>query len=153
MKKVLICVDDTNGSLIAIEKFVDIFSAGFPEATVLVYVEKIEGRSFMDEMLGDAELVELKEALKNTEYQEALDKKAKYVLDYFEKALKGKGVPNISRVIKAGHPADEILMAAGEEHAEIIIIGSRGKRLHTILLGSVSREVANRADIPVLIAR
>jgi len=32
-------------------------------------------------------------------------------------------------------------------------MGSKGKRMHTLLLGSISREVANRAEIPVLIAR
>jgi len=107
----------------------------------------------MDEMLGDAELSTLKNALKGTDYQEALDKKAKAVLDFFESSLKEKGFTKIKRVVKEGHPADEILATAKEENAEIIVIGSKGKRLHTLLMGSVSREVSNRSEISVLIAR
>jgi hypothetical protein len=35
----------------------------------------------------------------------------------------------------------------------MIIIGSRGRRTHGFLMGSVSREIANSCEIPVLIAR
>ncbi|MCK4587348.1 MAG: universal stress protein, partial [Gammaproteobacteria bacterium] len=34
-----------------------------------------------------------------------------------------------------------------------IVIGSRGKRTHDFLLGSVSREVANGSSIPVLLTK
>ncbi len=153
MKKALMAVDDSKGSLPVVEKFSDFFSGAHPKEILLLYVEKIEGRSLMDEMLGDAELSTLKIALKGTDYQEALDKKAKAVLDFFEKALKEKGFKKIKRVIREGHPADEILAAAKEENVDIIVVGSRGKRLHTLLMGSVSREVSNRAETSVLIAR
>ena len=153
MKKALVAVDDSRGSLSVVERLSDFFSNTSPEKIVLLYVEKIEGKSLMDEMLGDAELSTLKIALKETDYQEALDKKAKTVLDFFEKALKEKGFTEIKRVVKEGHPADEILATAKEENVELIVVGSRGKRLHTFLMGSVSREVSNRSGISVLIAR
>lgn len=153
MKKILIAVDDSKGSNAIIETFAPLFSCSRPETVVLLYVEKIEGRSLMDEMLGIAEMSTLKEQLQGTEYQDALDKKANAILNYYKKSLEDKGVTGIKTVIKVGHPADEILQTAKEEGVEMIIIGSRGKRLHTLLMGSVSREVANRAEIPVLIAR
>ena len=59
----------------------------------------------------------------------------------------------VKTIIKEGHPADEILKTAKEEDAEMIVIGSRGKRMHTLLMGSVSREVANTAEIPVLLIK
>ncbi len=153
MKKVLIAVDDSKGAKAAVKTFVNLFSCIRPKTVLLLYVEKIEGKSLMDEMLGVAEMSTLKEQLRGTVYQEAMDKKAKAVLNHYKKFLKGKRVTSVKSIIKVGHPTDEIIKTARKEGAEMIIIGSRGKRLHTFLLGSVSREVANIADIPVLIAR
>lgn len=153
MKTILIAVDDSKGSQAPIDTFVGLFSCTRPETVVLLYVEKIEGKSLMDEMLGMAELSALKEQLQGTVYQDALDKRAHAVLRQYQKQLSDKGVTGVKTVVKQGHPAEEILATAKEENAEMIIIGSRGKRLHTLLMGSVSREIANRAELPVLIAR
>lgn len=153
MKKILIAIDDSKGSRRAVDTFAELFTHCRPEEVVLLYVEKIEGRSLMDEMLGQAELSTLKEELKGTRYQKLLDERAGKVTGYFRKVLEGKGVTGIRTVVREGHPADEILDAAKEEDADLIVVGSRAGRLHTLLMGSVSREVANRADRPVLIAR
>jgi nucleotide-binding universal stress UspA family protein len=153
MKKVLIAVDDSKGSEAAVRTFIDLFSTNRSLIAVLLYIQKIEGRSFMDDMIGEAELSTLKEMLKGTEYKELLDKKAEKVISYHREILEKSGVTGIRTLIRDGHPADEILITAKEEGADMIIIGSRGKRMHNLLMGSVSREVANRADIPVLLAK
>jgi hypothetical protein len=62
MKKVLIPVDDSKGSLASLKVFQELFSSENPASVVLLYVEKMEGRSLMDDMLGKAELSTLKEA-------------------------------------------------------------------------------------------
>jgi nucleotide-binding universal stress UspA family protein len=150
----LIAVDESKGSVNAVEKLLIAFAPPYMEETVLVYVEKIEGKSLIDEMLGDAEMSTLKESLKGTEYQEMLDKQAVKVLNYFERMLKEKGVTDIKRITREGHPADEILAVAKEENVGMIVMGSRGNRLDKLLMmGSVSREVANRAEVPVLIQK
>ena len=59
----------------------------------------------------------------------------------------------IKTVIRKGHPAEEILATAKEEGVDMIIIGSRGKRTTHLFMGSVSREVANNAEIPVLLVK
>ena len=153
MKNILLAVDDTKGS----EK---VFSVGShfcscirPEKIVLVYVEKFEGRSLMAEMLGDAEMSTLRDVLRGSEYQEALDKKAQTLLDHYKKSLEEKGLTGIKTVIKKGHPAEEILNAVGEEKAEMIVIGSRGKRTSHLFMGSVSREVVDRSEVPVLLVK
>lgn len=153
MKKVLIAVDDSKGSEAAVRTFIDLFSSNWPETVVLLHIQKIEGRSLMDEMLGEAEMSTLKETLKGTEYQEMLDKKAEKVISYHRKLLEGKGVGGIKALVREGHPADEILTAAKEEGSDLIIIGSRSRRMHNLLMGSVSKEVATRSDIPVLLAK
>lgn len=153
MKRILVAVDDSKGSENAVSALTELYSCSRPEKVVLLYVQKIEGRSLMDEMLGKAEMSTLKEELKGTEHQEMLDRKAEKIISYHKRKLEEKGIDGIKPVIKEGHPADAILDSAREEKVGMIIIGSRGKRMHSLLMGSVSREVANRADIPVLIAR
>lgn len=153
MEKVLIAVDDSRGSLDAVNTFLDVFSCRPPEEVVLAYIEKIQGRSLMDEMLGEAEMSTLKETLKGTEYQQQLDERARKVLAYFSGMLEEKGIGGVKKVVRQGHPADEIMEAAKEEGVKMIIVGSRGKRLHGLFMGSVSREVANRSELPVLIAK
>jgi len=153
MKTILIAVDDSKGSLATLETYGNLFTCVRPETTYLLSVQKIEGRSLMDEMLGVAEMSTLKEQLEGTDYKDALDKKATAILDHHKKKLEERGVTGIKTMVRQGHPADEILDAAKSVNAEMIIIGSRGKRLHTLLMGSVSREIANNAEVPVLIAR
>jgi nucleotide-binding universal stress UspA family protein len=153
MERVLIAVDDSKGSVQALRAFLDVFSSRPPREVLLLYIEKIEGRSLMDEMLGKAEMSTLKEELKGTEYQEKLDERARKVLAYFTKELADKGIEGVRSVVREGHPAEEILQAAKEEEVELIVVGSRGKRLHSLMMGSVSREVANNAATPVLLAK
>ena len=153
MKKILIAVDDSKGSDTAINRFAELFGCRIPETVLLLYVQKIEGRSLMDEMLGEAEMSTLKEMLKGTEYQEMLNRRSEKIISHHKKILEEKGITGIKTVIKEGHPADEILKTAKEEGVEMIIMGSRGKRMHTLLMGSVSREVANTAEIPVLLIK
>jgi nucleotide-binding universal stress UspA family protein len=153
MKKILIAVDDTKGSKNTFQMCGSMCSCMRPDAIVLVYVEKFEGRSLMDSMLGEAELSTLREVLEGTEYKNALDKKANDILAHYKKTLEEKGISGIKTVIRTGHPADEILSTAKEENVDMIIVGSRGRRISHAFTGSVSREVVNRAHIPVLVVK
>ena len=152
MKKILIAVDDTKGSQSVLKTFIDLFKCLRPETVVLLHVEAL-GKSILDERIGVSELSTLSEVLKGTEFQEILDRKAKAIIETHEKTLIDNGVTGIKTVIKFGHPAEEILDTAKEESADMIIMGSRGKRMHTLMLGSVSREVVNNAEVPVLLVR
>jgi nucleotide-binding universal stress UspA family protein len=152
MKKVLIAVDDTKGTKRAFPICSQLCSCIGLEEVILIYVEKYEGRSLMDEMLGDAEMSTLREVLEGTEYKEALDEKAGKVIDYYTKVLKADGISSVRSEIREGHPAEEILKAAEETGAEMIMLGSSTRVSHTFM-GSVSREVVNRCSIPVFIAK
>ncbi len=154
MKRVLIAVDDTKGTKNAFSMCSHVCGCIRPETVMLVYVEKLEGRSLMDDvLLSVSEMKTLKEALEGTDYQEALDKKAQNILGYYKKALEDKGISGVKTIMKKGHPAEEILATAKEERADMIIIGARGKRTTHLFMGSVSREVANGSEVPVLLVK
>ncbi|MBI4689987.1 MAG: universal stress protein [Nitrospirae bacterium] len=153
MKKILIAVDDTKGTKNAFNVCNNVCSCIRPESVILLYVEQFEGRSLMTDMLPVSELSTLKDVLEGTDYKGALDKKADAILNYYKNSLEEKGVTGIKTIRKMGIPAEEILNTAKDEGADMIIIGSRGKRVSHVFMGSVSREVANRSEIPVLLVK
>jgi nucleotide-binding universal stress UspA family protein len=154
MQKVLIAVDDTKGTKMAFSTYSSFCACMRPKAINLVYVEKFEGnKSLIDEMLGEAEMATLKDVLKGTEYQRALDKKAQKILTHYKKVLEQKGLKGIKTIIRKGHPAEEILKTAKDVKADLIIVGSRGRRTTRLFMGSVSREVTEGADVPVLVVK
>jgi nucleotide-binding universal stress UspA family protein len=154
MKKILLAIDNTKGALKAAETLIKLASGAKPETVVLLHVQKIEGYSLMDDaLLSVGEMETLKESLKGTDYQEKLDQKTKRIMDHFQHMLNDNGISGLKTVIKEGHPADEIIEAAKQEGVDMIVMGSRGARSHNLFMGSVSREVANRSEVPVLIAK
>jgi nucleotide-binding universal stress UspA family protein len=155
MKKILIAVDDTKSTREIFSKCTRICKCMAPDEILLLYVEKFEGRSLMDEMLGEAELSTLKEVLEGTEYKAALDEKANTVLNFYKMALQESSpAPNVTAIVKTGHPAEEILNTAKENDVDMILVGSRSKRGATrLFMGSVSREVVNLAECPVLVVK
>ena len=60
----------------------------------------------------------------------------------------------VTRALLTGRPAGVIVDHAAESRAELIVIGSRGLGpIRSMLLGSVSAEVADHAPCPVLVVR
>jgi nucleotide-binding universal stress UspA family protein len=67
--------------------------------------------------------------------------------------LRESGVP-AEPENRFGDPADQIIMAALEHEADLIVMGSRGQSgLERVLLGSVARNVLTHAPVSVLIVR
>lgn len=159
MDKILVAVDDTKGSLAVIEVLHNLLgdclnNGCAPRSLILLYVQKLEGPSVMtDLLLSVSEMETLKESVQETDYQKHLDQKAEKVLTYFKDLLEEHGFSGVVPMVREGHPAEEILQAAKENDVDMVIIGSRGKRLHNLWMGSISREVANNAPMAVLIAR
>lgn len=152
--KILIAVDDTKGSQEIFTKTMHITKCMAPDEIILLYVERLSGPSILSEMGTDAELTTLREVLGGTEYKQAVDAKANKVVTYYKNLLESKPpVPVVRTIVKSGRVADMILETAKEEGVEIIFVGSRSKNAKTMFLGSVSREVTNNAEIPVLIVR
>ncbi len=152
MKRVLIAVDDTKGSRAVLSTFFNLVKP--PEEVVLLNVERIEGESLMIDMLGDAELSTLREMVMDTEHKEGLDARARKILDYYCREITDSCGARVKTIIREGIPAEEILRAAEEEGAELIILGqSRQKGFGRLVGGSVAKDIQQQAKVPVLVAK
>jgi nucleotide-binding universal stress UspA family protein len=152
MKKVLIAVDETEGSKSVLSVFRNMVRP--PESVVLVHVQQLEGKSLLIDMLGEAELSTLRESLKGTEHKEALDRKSEKILNYYRKGLDNGGLVNVKTVVRDGIPSEEILKVAQEEGVDLIITGYNGKTImQRLLTGSLSKEMEKNAPVPVLVAK
>ncbi len=151
MEKVLIAVDESDGSRAAIAAFRDLIQK--PGTVVLVTVQRLLGDSLVIDMLGVPEMQTLRESLKGTEHKEALDSRAQLLLAQYAWELQNEGVI-VKKVIRDGPPAEEILKVAREEGVDLIITGHSCKNFFSRLLkGSVSREIRNNGMIPFLVAK
>ena len=152
MKKVLIAVDGTKASKAVLATFNN--SVQLPQEVILLHVQRLEGRSMMIDMLGEAEMSTLKESLKDTQHKEELDRKSQKILNYYKKEIEDSGFLNVRTATKDGHPADEILKFAQQEDVELIILGYSGRTgLNRLIAGSVAKDVEKKAEVPVLVAK
>lgn len=152
MKRILVVVDDTKTSKAVVTTFQNM--SWKPSCVILLHVERLQGKSIMIDMLSESELSTLREALHDTEHKKELDRKAEKILTYYKKELEADGSFSITRVIRDGKPADEILKVADEEHVDLILLGSSGlKGFSRLFTGSIESEVQRRAKVPVLVAK
>ncbi|GAB4389370.1 MAG: hypothetical protein Kow0025_14330 [Thermodesulfovibrionales bacterium] len=153
MKKVLVAVDDTKGSRPVLSVFRN--SVRPPEEVILLHVQRLEGRSMMTEMLGDAEMETLREMLRDTEYKKRLDEQSEKILSFYRRELEDGGLVRVKTMVRQGNPAEEILKVAQEEGAELIVAGCNGQKsfLDRLITGCVTKDLEKKAGVPVFVAR
>jgi nucleotide-binding universal stress UspA family protein len=85
--------------------------------------------------------------------EEGFEKAGLAILEETKTAFHGLDVP-VTTQYRRGEPSREILAAAAEVKANIIVMGSRGLgQIGGLILGSVSERVLHGANIPVLVVR
>ncbi len=146
MKKILVAVDGSAVSKRALARSADI-ARGNGAEVVLLYVHKL-----VEPYFSDPEIEEIKKEFEKSPMREGLEKRAMSVLKEAREYLENSSIKKVKTVFRWGHPVEEILKLAEKEKADLIVLGSRGER-RGILMGSVSREVAERAKVSVLIGR
>jgi len=152
MKRILIAVDETKGSLGILEVLKNQVKA--PEEVILVHVQRLLGRSMMGDMLGDTEISALREAVKGTDFQEELDQKAEKIFVFYKKELEHLGLFKIKTIVRSGNVSEEIIKVANEEQADLMIMGCNGKNvMDRFITGSVTRQVAKKTSVPVMVAK
>jgi nucleotide-binding universal stress UspA family protein len=69
-------------------------------------------------------------------------------------SLRESGVREVEEHVEEGHPGEVISDMASQLDADMIVMGTHGRRgLERALLGSVAREVANTAAVPLLLVK
>ncbi|RUR02000.1 universal stress protein [Labedella endophytica] len=62
--------------------------------------------------------------------------------------------PKVTKKVRSGSPAAEIVKAAEQLEADLVVVASGGKGLsETILLGSTAQRIQHSAPCPVLVSR
>jgi nucleotide-binding universal stress UspA family protein len=88
-----------------------------------------------------------------TEISEAAEQQFRGELEKTAATLRAPG-RDVETALVLGRTADVIVEEAERSKADLIVLGSRGRRaIKSALLGSVSAEVVDRAPCPVLVAR
>ena len=83
-----------------------------------------------------------------------IHKKGQAIVDETSADLRAIGVEDVEGHLVDGHPGEVIAEMAGKLDADLIVMGTHGRRgLERALMGSVAREVANTTPIPLLLVR
>jgi nucleotide-binding universal stress UspA family protein len=134
-ERILVAVDGSAESAHALAEAVDIASAGGGSLTLIsVGVPPRIWPSAYTVYVSDEELEHAAERV--------VDDAAAPIADTI----------SLSKVVRVGRPADEIVAAAKEGRHDLIVMGARGRGATTsLLLGSASHAVLNQSPVAVLI--
>ncbi len=89
-------------------------------------------------------------AIDNESLTVTIEKSAGEELQKLAAALKEKGI-QVSTAVLTGHPEDEIVRYAREQHVDVISMGTHGRRgVAHLLFGSTTERVLRSAPCPVL---
>jgi len=85
---------------------------------------------------------------------EKIQRKGREIADEAAADLRTDGVSEVETHIEEGHPGEVIPEMARRLDADLIVMGTHGRRgLERKLMGSVAREVANTSSAPLLLVK
>ncbi|MEW6261066.1 MAG: universal stress protein [Thermodesulfobacteriota bacterium] len=90
------------------------------------------------------------------ELEEMLDNAKEYFEGHYKclrELAQAQGIEMASEV-RVGHPAEQIILAAEEKQADVIVMGHRGDRIiQRWLVGSVAKRVISHSHCTVVVVR
>lgn len=85
---------------------------------------------------------------------EKVKARGREIADKAAQSLRRRGVASTETHVEEGHPGEVISEMASRLRADLIVMGTHGRRgLERALMGSVAREVANTASVPLLLVK
>ena len=140
IKKILVPTDGSDSSMRA---------ADFALKLAKHFMSEIIGIYVIDRII----LEEISKVHERHEVEEEIKRKAERCLNYIAKSAEREGL-KASSILVEGQPHDQIVRHAESLGADIIIMGSKGRRgTNRILIGSVAERVIEYAPCPVLVIR
>ncbi len=141
-KRILVATDGSEGATKALKAAIELAAANKGALIVLNVFNPVE--TFAGRHSGDVEFARAEHL--QGDYAEAQSLLSNDVLDAAKTLAAKRPAVAASFVSLDGDPADEILRYANEIEADTIVMGRRGLgRWSSLILGSVSQKVANRA--------
>ena len=143
-KKILVPVDGSEGSWRALDTAVELGKKFGGELHVINVIQPYNNAALLAVPLDHATVSQ-----GNSELEKIGDK----VLEMAQERLRTyEGETKFS--LEVGHPSERIIAMAKKTGADAIVIGSRGlSGIAEFFLGSVSSQVAQYANVPVLIVK
>lgn len=139
MEKIVVAIDGSEFANKGLEEAIKI-AKKFNSKIYLIYVG--EPIDFEEESCAEA-------------YKNATENYARKILGEARQRIEKEGL-EAEEIFCWGRAAEEIVYHASKIGAQLIVIGSRGKavgRFKRMLIGSVSKEVAERAECSVFIVK
>lgn len=141
MKKILVPIDGSKNSKLALEKARDLALLSNGEVMVVTVIKDLVSHLYA---LENEEKVEMRKV-----FLEQGEKTLKDALETF-KDCPGK----IDSMIVEGDPAQEIIRLAEEGEYDLVVMGSRGlDAFSRVMIGSISNKVLNHVRTSVLIVK
>jgi|ERR1017187_4321499 nucleotide-binding universal stress UspA family protein len=142
-KRILVPVDGSSTSMQAVDKAIAIAKAFGADVTVVCVIDPYPFTGVGEDFgYGQAE------------YLSAAMAEAHRSIHDAETAFKAAGIPTEARIVENRAPHDGVLETATDMGADLIVMGSHGRRgLQRFLLGSVAQRVLSHVDVPVLVVR
>lgn len=146
-RHILVAVDDSDTSLKALDEAIALAKAHDATLEIAHAVDESLIQSFATHGA----------ALANTRpLEQALIGNGRSVLDGAVAHAKAVGVAARSRLLTSQdmHAADQIAQAVEESGADLLVVGSHGRRgFRRLLLGSVAENLVRKAPVSILIVR
>jgi len=146
MKRMLIAYDGSDASKKAIDMCLKCADKEDEIVLLTVIPAELAESSFTKMLLPT---IDLSAVVQSGSFKEkAMDSLSKVVKEI------GSEVKKVDIVVESGDPADEILMTARKQRADLIVVGYKGYgKEGRFLLGSVTDKVVRHASISVLVVR
>jgi nucleotide-binding universal stress UspA family protein len=142
--KILLAIDDSKYAQTAIDQIIAQTRAQGAEVKVLHVIEPVPVFTDGESSGYGPEFIVL---------QKEQEKRAEELVSRAAKTLRAAGC-KVTTAVELGFPKVAILDQAREWHADLIVVGSHGRKgLEHFLMGSVSDAVARHADCSVEIVR
>jgi len=146
MKKMLVAYDGSDASKKAIDMCLKCSDDDDEVVLLTVIPAELSESSFTKMLLPT---IDLSSVVKSGSFKDKAMESLSKIVKEIESGVKKVGI-----IVESGDPADEILMTAKKNQADIIIVGYKGYgKEGRFLLGSVTDKVVRHASISVIVVR
>ena len=150
MTHVLVATDGSEQSLKAARYLRNLFGDSLQKASVIAVVRPLAAVPFASDF-GEEEHAAQQAEVEPGGY--SFQRAAREAVERVAQELRGTST-EVETMVRGGAPADQIVRAADEIEADLIVLGGRGRgSMEAIVLGSVAYRVLHHAPCPVLVTR